>query len=417
MTKKPIRKLSLLVGLAVLLTAAGAALAGSQAPPPAGEPTLPGVSYADGKGAPYLSSKGAPRKLSGFGIGQLGGALQAAAEKAGIKAAAKAGPKVKPLDLTVGYLDIIGGIESADRIHNALRVAFSRIGAKWKYCDGAGNPQKWVTCGNSLIAQGVDVIALSGIDPSTIPTVVQAAKDKGIAIVGAGGLVGPGYSAVFAPNEKRAGILLSRYLKAKLAGQPGTSNILLIDYPAPWATDRSNRLKEMVASTPSLKISLTATTDPTNLVAGTEKTINDQLTADPTLKAVWVDFDTAGAVAGKAVATRYPGKKFPDKPLVVTFHADPSTQLLMQQGAVDAVLDYNYDISAWMVVDAVAEYFARKTPWPAYSVTKRYPGIGDPTSYQIVTGKNLPPAGKYTAPLVDGVSFFIAKWKAEGFGK
>jgi hypothetical protein len=55
--------------------------------------------------------------------------------------------------LTPGYLDIIGGIESADRAHNSLRVAFKLLGSKWLYCDGQGTPTKWVTCGNSLLAQ------------------------------------------------------------------------------------------------------------------------------------------------------------------------------------------------------------------------------------------------------------------------
>ena len=405
---------------ALILTMGGAAFAassaGQQAPPP-GEPRVAGATYASGQGAPYLSTKGAPRKLAGAGIGPIGGKLGAAAAKAGTAAGKAAGKRVQPLRLRVGYLDIIGGIESADRAHNSLRVAFRSLGAKWLYCDGQGTPTKWVTCGNSLLAQNIDVLALTGIDPSSIPSVVQAAKAKGVPIVDFGGTVGPGFAAQFAPNEGKNGQILAAYLKAKLASQTGTSNILTIDYPTPWAQERTARLKTLVSSTPSLKISLAATSDPANLIAGTQKTVSDALTADAKLKAIWVSFDTAGQAAGQVVASKYSGKTFPDKPLVVTFHADPSSQALMRRGAIDAVVDNNYDATAWELADAVAQRFARKKPFPKYGTSFKYPGIGDPLVYEIVTRKNLPPSGKYVAPRVDVVTYFQSKWKAEGLMK
>jgi hypothetical protein len=90
----------------------------------------------------------------------------------------------------------------------------------------------------------------------------------------------------------------------------------------------------------------------------------------------------------------------------------------MKEGAIDVVVDNNYDTTAWEVVDAVAEYFARKKPFPRYGVSFKYPGLGDPLSYLLITKANLPKqARKYAAPKVDAVSYFIAKWKAEGFGK
>lgn len=416
MIRKPIALLATMAAsMAVLVIAVGAASAGSKAPPPPGEPTIPGVEYASGLGAPYLPATGADRKLSGFGIGPLGGKLQADATKAGA-AAGKAAGKVTQRRLKVGYLDIIGGIESADRAHNALRLAFRNIGVtddNWVYCDGAGDPAKWTTCGQSLIAQNVNLIALTGIDPSSIPSVVQAAKAKNIPIVNCCGTVGPGYATALAPNEKLNGQLLAKYLAAKLGSAGG--KILLVDYPAPWAQDRSTQLSALVAKTPALKIVAKKTTNPADLVGGTQKDVADVLTANPDIKAVWVDFDVAGAVTGGVLAQKYPGKKYPDRPLLVTFHADPSTQALMKQGAIDVVIDNNYDGTAWQVADAAAQFFFAKKAWPKYSVNSRYPGLGDPMSYEIVTPKNLPKqARKYVAPKSDVVSYFIAKWRAQG---
>jgi ABC-type sugar transport system substrate-binding protein len=412
MRRRPIGISVLISG--VLLAVASVAVAASLAGPPPGEPNVPGATYASGLGAPYLSTKGAPRRLAGAGIGAIGGALGKAAREAGVRAGRAAGPRVTPLKLRVGYLDIIGGIESADRAHNSLRVAFQRLGSTWLYCDGQGTPTKWVTCGNSLLAQNIDVLAVTGIDPSSIPSVVKAAKAKNVPIVDFGGTVGPGYAAQFAPNEGKNGEILAAYLKAKLASQEGTSNIVAIDYPAPWAQERTAKLKALVAANPNLKITVSATTDPTNLIAGTQKIVSDALTADPNVKAIWVSFDTAGQAAGQVVASRFPGKTFPERPLVVTFHADPSTQVLMRRGAIDAVVDNNYDATAWQLADAVAQFFARKKPFPKYGVSFRYPGIGDPLAYEIVTRGNLPPPRRYVAPKVDVVTYFTTKWRTEG---
>ena len=93
MTKRVFAKPVLLAGV-VLLTVAGAASGAGGAAPPAGEPTVAGAEYASGQGAPYLPTKGAPRKMAGAGIGPLGGALGKVATVAGTAAGKAAGKKV-----------------------------------------------------------------------------------------------------------------------------------------------------------------------------------------------------------------------------------------------------------------------------------------------------------------------------------
>ena len=169
------------------------------------------------------------------------------------------------------------------------------------------------------------------------------------------------------------------------------------------------------ANSSKLKISVSATTDPTNLIAGTQKLVSDALTADPNTKAIWVSFDTAGQAAGQVVSSKYAGKTFPNKPLVVTFHADPSTQGLMKSGGIDAVVDNNYDATAWELANATIEHFVRKTPFPAYGTSFKYPGIGDPLAYTIVTKGNLPKkANSYVAPPADVVTYFTDEVEDRG---
>jgi ABC-type sugar transport system substrate-binding protein len=329
----------------------------------------------------------------------------AAATSAGTAAGKALGTVSSPPHPTVGYLDILGGIESADRAANSIRQALKAVGYTEIYCNGAGVPAKWTSCGTSLLSQGVKAIFLTGIDPSTIPSVVQAAKAKNVPIIDCCGLVGPGYSAAFYPNEALAGKILAEGLKAKL----GSGDISVANYPAPWATLRTAQLPPTINGS-GIHIVANSTTDPTNLVQGTQKTVTDQLTANPSLKGLWFAFDTAGQAGAQAAAAH------PNPPQVFTFHADPSTQVLMRKGAITEVVDVNYDITAWEAVNALVENVARKTPFPPYTDAATYPGLGDPIAYQIVTQSNLPPAGQYVAPQKDGVSYFLAKWKAEGLG-
>jgi len=403
-----------------LVVATGAYAAVVAATPP-GEPTIPGVEYAvGGIGAKPLPTTGAPRHLTGAGIGQLGGALQAAATKAGTAAGKAAGTGKLPA-LKVGFVDIIGGIESADRVDNAWRNAFQHLGAKWLYCDGAGNPSKWATCGTSLLSQGANVLTMNGIDPTTIPQVMKAAARKHVPIISCCGAATPGFAVNFAPDEKSGATILAKWLQAKVKGRSGVQKIVAIDYPATWATSRTKVLKALVASDPHLQVIATAVTDPTNLVEGTRKIVDDELTAHPDVAIFWASFDTVGQVVGQEVAAKFPGKSWPEKPLVATFHADPSTLPLLKSGAINGVVDYNYDVNAWESVDAFVQNRIHGTAYPPFAKTNAgiasYPGIGNPLYYPMVVGANVPPAGQYVRPKVDAVSYFIAKWKAEGIGK
>ena len=87
----------------------------------------------------------------------------------------------------------------------------------------------------------------------------------------------------------------------------------------------------------------------------------------------------------------------------------------MRQGAIDEVLDVNYDASSWMAIDSLAEFFARNAPFPTES-SPDYPGVGELFDYQLIIKDNLPPEGQYVKTDVDVPAYFTAKWNAE-FGQ
>jgi ABC-type sugar transport system substrate-binding protein len=281
-------------------------------------------------------------------------------------------------------------------------------------CDAQGDPNKMAACGDSLLDRNVDIMFVSGIEPSLIKGQLRKGKQQDVPVVEISGQVtaDPLWSGTYYPDEEKAGRILADSLMKKMQEVEGTADIAVADYPATWASARTDQLEQAVKdSGGKVKIAATSVTDATNLVQGTQKTVTDQLTQNPDLKGYWFAFDSAGQAGGPAIQAKSGGKMFPDKPWVVTFHADLGTLDLMRKGAIDVVLDVPYDAAGWVAVDQAAEFFGRrkafdKTPAPDYGGFEVY-------DYALVTKDNLPPKGQYRTPKNDFVTFFKTKWQDE----
>lgn len=332
---------------------------------------------------------------------------------AGAKVGKAAGAKVKMPKITVGYLQIVGAVESAQRAERGVKQAATALGWKFVRCDAQGVPAQMAKCGDTLLDQNVDVIIQTGIEPSLINAQLKKAKKLGVPVFEHSGLVSA--SALFAgtyyPDEPKAGKILAAELVKRL-NAAGGGEIAVHDYPAPWASKRTDELEKLLAGDAKNKISVAVQTDGANLVAGTQKTVADQLTANANLKAFWFAFDSAGQVGGSVIQQKFAGKSFPEKPLIATFHADLSTNDLIRSGAIDFVVDVAYDAGGWIAVDQAAEFFARKKA-PSKQVRPVYPTLGVGYDYVIVGKNNVPAKGKYRTPPVDFVAYFKAKWAAE----
>ncbi len=353
----------------------------------------------------------------GGGIGAGTGSAKAKAQKSGAQAAKDDGTAELPPNKTIGFLQILGGIESADRTANAVKTALAEVGYKMVLCDGQGDPTKWATCADSLLGRGVDAIFTTGIEPNAVAPQLKKAKSQDVPFIQVGGLVSPGYDGSYYPDEPEAGKILAEYTLKDLTDNVSEkpAQIIVHDYPAPWATSRTDELEKQVKASPDdYEITATTQTDPANLVNGTRKTVTDQITANPDTNMFWFSFDSAGQVGGQAVSAKYPGKQFPDKPLVATFHADLGTLELMRAGNVDVALDVPYDAGPWVGVDQLLQHWGLDKPF-AKEPQPSYPGIGTVYDYEVVTKDNLPPEGQYRTPKNDFVTFFKTKW-ADQFG-
>ena len=368
-------------------------------------------------GGSSSSSGGEEGESSGSGptgVQEGSGSKKEAAEEAAKKVAGK------PVSLPqkkVGILQILGSIESAQRAENTIKDAIDTLGWSVTSCDAQGEPTKMASCGESLLNEGVEAIFVLGIEPSLIKAQLIKAKKMGVPMIEFSGQVepDPNWSGSYYPDEAKAGEILAGSLMKKLESVEGTADISVANYPAGWASVRTEQLESDVKeSGGKVKISAESVTDAANLVQGTEQTVTTQITQNPNLKAFWFAFDSAGQAAGPVIASKYAGKEFPERPWVVTFHGDLGTLELMRKGDINEVVDVPYDASGWVAVDQAAQFFARETPFE----TNPQPSYGgfEVYDYKIITKENLPPKGQYVEPTNDFVTFFKTKWKEE-FGK
>ncbi|HET9103955.1 MAG TPA: substrate-binding domain-containing protein [Solirubrobacteraceae bacterium] len=369
-------------------------------------------SSSGGGGQSYLSPG-----PTGGGIRPGTGSYAAKAVAAGQVAAKDAGKPKKPLPtITVGVINFLNGIESSDRLADTATYAASQLGWKTIVCDGKGTPTQFVACGDSLLNQGVKAIIAVAVEPGQMQEVISKAKSMNVPVIQTGGgAVPPGFSGNYGPNEQEAGKLLSDAVIKKLDALPGNPSVVIHNFPSAWAAQRTLQFTNALKGQSKIKVAANVTTDAANLVPFTRNAVSTEITQDPNAKAYWFTFDTTGQVGGGVLAAKYAGKSFPDRPLVVTFHADLGTLQLMRQGKIDMTSEANYDAATWEAMNAIAELLTNGTTIPQAN-QPTFPVIGDPFTYQIVDKSNLPPAGQYVQPKWDVPSYFIAKWKAE-FGK
>lgn len=377
-----------------------------------------GSSSSSGNGTSTTSSAAATDVATGatapvaatskYATGSVNPASEAVAK--GKAAAAKAGGKVTLPKLKVGFLQIAGVIESAQRAQWEFEQGAKALGWSVVTCDAQGDPTKMGTCASNLLNQGVKALFVIGIEPSLIRSQLAQAKAMGVPTVVFAAQVSPGgYTAEYAPPEAAAGKLLAAYVLKQL-GNKKDAKIAVHGYPAGFAKTRTAALLTALAAAGARKPISDQTVDASDPIGSAAQLTTTQLTSNPDLSVIWDAFDTSVAGSAQAVATKLPGKKYPNAPLVVGFNANLATQEWMRKGLINAVADDDYAAGAWVALDQAAELFARKRPMdqnpqPAYNIDFQSP--------KLVTPADLPKQPAYVPTADDYQAFFRAKWAAE----
>ncbi len=347
-------------------------------------------------------------------------AATASEEAAATLGDAKAGPSIKLPKLKLGILQLNAQAEVAFRIAEGARIPAQELGWDVVICDSQGDPAKMASCASSLLNQGVNAIMAVAIEPAPVMAQLREAKAKNVPwfIIGGGATPNELITAQFAPRETEMSDLLHEYLVKRLAEKgPGAKTIAISTFSAVWAgKQRSDALYKDVKGK-NIKIVDEHVSDLANQIADARQSVTHQLTAFPKLDAILGTADYTLPVMGQLVAQYYPGKSFPDRPLVIGYLDDLINLDAIRKGQADVLATMRLDACGWVAVDQLAQFSARKAAVDpnAYLDSKRVYGM-DMTEATLIDKANLPPPGKYVEPSGDFQTFFHSKWKREFIG-
>lgn len=316
-----------------------------------------------------------------------------------------AGPECELPEVTVGYLQWIYADEAGKRIEDAAREAVEWAGWGFESCDAAGDPAQMPVCGNQLLDMGVDVIMTDGIPEEFVTDVLERAASEGVPVISGGGEVEPRnfYIASFASDDTDLGVQLATWLTEQL---PDGGEIIVQTFPAAWSVNRITGLDQVIEGT-GIEVVDTWEADPTNMVDGTNADVATKLQQFGDVDAVWINFSVASIGAGQAIGAM-PEE---DRPLLVTFYANPATVADINAGRVDAAVDESLEWQSWAGVDALMQLVARGQQ-PSQERAPTYNGVNFSVR-QIIDASNAPADGEPVVSPVDYESFFTAKWCTE----
>jgi ribose transport system substrate-binding protein len=313
----------------------------------------------------------------------------------------------------VGFVEYSSDPTSA-ALYAALTQSAKLLGWTASECDGQGVPATINDCVSTFVTEHVSAILSDGIPQTVMASGLSAAQAAGIETIDISAFLQPSnlFSVSYYPSDAKLGALLASYVKSKLQSVRGPKQIIAQGFTAPWSSLRLGPLTTSVKGT-NMSIVAHPEADATNLVQGTETQIAALLTQYPNTKAVWITFDTAVTGAAQAISAKYPGKQFPQRPLLVSFYAQAPFLQLIREGQLDALAAGSIAWTSWVAMDQLAEHFGHNVPLSKNPEPYYGPGL-DFWRAELVTKANLPPAGASDiTPPVNYAAYFTAKWKAE----
>ena len=334
------------------------------------------------------------------------------------------GPAVELPQLTIGYLQVLGASEAAQRLELTAKDAVDYLGWGWEYCDAEGAPDGMQTCLETLINSGADAIVTDGTTVEVIVEGLARARAEGIPFVNSGGTQSfyHLYAASFNPNDAALGRVLAEWMVDN-AGKDGPVQISSAAF-AKWGLDREDSLRAAIEGT-GITTGAEEMVDFADVIGTAADGAANWLLQAPDSLAFWLTFDLAAIGVGPVITESFPGVSPPDRPMVLTFYANCTTQQQMLAGGVDASAEENLEWGSYVAIDQIASYFAKGTQFSEELRPYYLDADGNAVQFSvpfIVTPEDVgdectPGRGPYPTPTdpswTDYVAFFEARWADE----
>ena len=334
------------------------------------------------------------------------------------------GPAVEVPQLTIGYLQVLGASEAAQRLEFSAHDAVDFLGWDWEYCDAEGVPDAMQTCLEGFINSGVDAIVTDGTTVEVIVEGLARARDAGIPFVNTGGTQSfyHLYAASFNPNDAALGRVLAEWMMEN-RGKDGPVQISSAGF-AKWGSDREDSLRSAIEGS-GVTIGAEEMVDFADVIGTAADLAANWLLQAPDSLAFWLTFDLAAVGVGPVITESFSGVSPPDRPMVLTFYANCATQQQMLAGGVDASSEENLEWGSYVAMDQISSYYAKGVQFT--DELRPYYEDADGNAVQfsipfIVTPEDTadecsPGRGPYPNPTdsrwTDYVEFFEARWAAE----
>ena len=334
------------------------------------------------------------------------------------------GPAVELPQLTIGYLQVLGASEAAQRLELTAKDAVDYLGWDWEYCDAEGVPDGMQTCLETLINSGADAIVTDGTTVEVIVEGLARARAEGIPFVNTGGTQSfyHLYAASFNPNDAELGRVLAEWMMDN-RGKDGPVQVSSAGF-AKWGSDREASLRAAVEGT-GVTIGAEEMVDFADVIGTAADAAANWLLQAPDSVAFWLSFDLAALGVGPVITESFPGESPPDRPMVLTFYANCTTQQQMLAGGVDASSEENLEWGSYVAMDQIASYFAKGLQFTDELRPYYLDADGNAVQFSvpfIVTPEDLADEcnsgrGPYPTPAdpswTDYVAFFETRWADE----
>ena len=160
-----------------------------------------------------------------------------------------------------------------------------------------------VACGDSLLDRNVDAIVTIAIDTSLIkPVIAKAKANEFRSFRTRANRATATTPATTRARRRRPPFSPTRSSTGSKQVTDKPAQVIIQDYPAPWAADRTEVFKEKLRKRVDIEIVADTQTDATQLLEYTRKTVSDQLTQHKDVDAFWFSFDATGQAGGPVIA-------------------------------------------------------------------------------------------------------------------
>lgn len=337
----------------------------------------------------------------------------AAMKTDGAAMAAKLGSPLASTHQVIGLVSVTQAAPFVARATSGAVAAAKQLGWTVKVCDSGGVPSKMATCAQSLLGQGVTAMISNVIEPSLILPSLKLAEQKGIPWID---MVGetqstPYYAAEVVENEREIAHLQDEFL---LAQKPRIKTVAYDDYPPIAAVAKRSAVFRADMAAAGVKIVSHFITDESDFSKSTAWA-QGLVQQYPHLGAIWITQSPDGVPVANVLGAKYPGKSYPQRPLLVGLYAGLADMDQMRKGHLDGDVEVSAEAIGWEAIDQLGEVIGRKAkPDPNPNPSGNYGYPVDFLKPFMVTPKTVPSnPDDYATPPHNYQAFFEAKWAKE----